>query len=110
MLDYIKKISWYIVSNKKRYILIVIFLMLANLLDIIPPQLLGRTIGLIYNGELTAAMTRNILLIFIGVIISTFVVRYWWGYLLFVGVFIIESILRSRLIRKFLLIFLGYYQ
>ena len=110
MLDYIKKISWYIVSNKKRYILIVIFLMLANLLDIIPPQLIGRTIDLINNGELTAAMTRNILLIFIGVIISTYVVSYWWGYLLFEGAIKIESILRSRLMRKFLLLSPGFYE
>ena len=110
MLDYIRKISWYIFSNKKRYALIVLFLLIANVLDIIPPQLIGRTIDLINNGEMTATIMRNILLIFAGVIILTYVVSYWWGYLLFEGAIKIESIIRSRLMRKFLLLSPGFYE
>lgn len=110
MLDYIRKISWYIFSNKKRYALIVLFLLIANVLDIIPPQLIGRTIDLINNGEMTATIMRNILLIFAAVIILTYVVSYWWGYLLFEGAIKIESIIRSRLMRKFLLLSPGFYE
>lgn len=110
MLNYIRKISWYILSNKKRYALIVLFLLIANVLDIIPPQLIGRTIDLINNGELTREMTRNILLIFAGVIVGAYIVSYWWGYLLFEGAIKIESILRSRLMRKFLLLSPSFYE
>lgn len=110
MLNYIRKISWYILSNKKRYALIVLFLLIANVLDIIPPQLIGRTIDLINNGELTKGMTRNILLIFAAVIVGAYIVSYWWGYLLFEGAIKIESILRSRLMRKFLLLSPSFYE
>lgn len=110
MLDYIRKISWYIFSNKKRYALIVLFLLIANVLDIIPPQLIGRTIDLINNGEMTEKIMWNILLIFAAVIILTYVVSYWWGYLLFEGAIKIESIIRSRLMRKFLLLSPGFYE
>lgn len=110
MLDYIRKISWYIFSNKKRYTLIVLFLLIANVLDIIPPQLIGRTIDLINNGELTKEITRNILIIFAAVIVLTYIVSYWWGYLLFEGAIKIESIIRSRLMRKFLLLSPSFYE
>ncbi|MGO1923830.1 MAG: ABC transporter ATP-binding protein [Jeotgalicoccus sp.] len=110
MLDYIRKISWYIFSNKKRYALIVLFLLIANVLDIIPPQLIGRTIDLINNGEMTEKIMWNILLIFAAVIVLTYVVSYWWGYLLFEGAIKIESIIRSRLMRKFLLLSPGFYE
>ena len=110
MLDYIRKISWYIFSNKKRYTLIVLFLLIANVLDIIPPQLIGRTIDLINNGEMTETIMWNILLIFAAVIVLTYVVSYWWGYLLFEGAIKIESIIRSRLMRKFLLLSPGFYE
>lgn len=110
MLDYIKKISWYISSNKKRYVLIVIFLLLSNVLDIIPPQLIGRTIDLINNGNLTETIMWNILLIFIVVIILTYVLSYYWAYLLFEGAIKIESILRSRLMRQFLLLSPSFYE
>ncbi|CDZ99030.1 putative multidrug resistance ABC transporter ATP-binding/permease protein YheI [Jeotgalicoccus saudimassiliensis] len=110
MFGYIRKISWYIFSNKKRYAFIVIFLLIANVLDIIPPQLIGRTIDLINNGELTQEMTRNILIIFAAVIILSYTVSYWWGYLLFEGAIKIESILRSRLMRKFLLLSPSFYE
>lgn len=110
MLDYIRKISWYIFSNKKRYTLIVLFLLIANVMDIIPPQLIGRTIDLINNGEMTETIMWNILLIFAAVIVLTYVVSYWWGYLLFEGAIKIESIIRSRLMRKFLLLSPGFYE
>lgn len=110
MLDYIRKISWYIFSNKKRYTLIVLFLLIANVLDIIPPQLIGRTIDLINNGELTKEITRSILIIFAAVIVLTYIVSYWWGYLLFEGAIKIESIIRSRLMRKFLLLSPSFYE
>ena len=110
MLDYIRKISWYIFSNKKRYTLIVLFLLIANVMDIIPPQLIGRTIDLINNGELTKEITRNILIIFAAVIVLAYIVSYWWGYLLFEGAIKIESIIRSRLMRKFLLLSPSFYE
>lgn len=110
MLDYIRKISWYIFSNKKRYTLIVLFLLIANVMDIIPPQLIGRTIDLINNGEMTETIMWNILLIFAAVIVLTYVVSYWWGYLLFEGAIKIESIIRSRLMRKFLLLSPSFYE
>jgi ABC-type multidrug transport system, ATPase and permease components len=86
------------------------FYLIANVLDIIPPQLIGRTIDLINNGELTKEMTRNILLIFAAVIVGAYIVSYWWGYLLFEGAIKIESILRSRLMRKFLLLSPSFYE
>ena len=110
MFSYIRKISWYIFSNKKRYTLIVLFLLIANVMDIIPPQLIGRTIDLINNGEMTETIMWNILLIFAAVIVLTYVVSYWWGYLLFEGAIKIESIIRSRLMRKFLLLSPGFYE
>src|SRR5699024_5133365 len=96
------KIGWYILSNKKRYLIIVILLLLANIIDVIPAQLIGKTIDFINDGTMTQVLMWQIIGIFLVIIVLSYVFSYIWAYLLFEGAIKIENILRSRLMKKFL--------
>lgn len=110
MFSYIKKIGWYIRENKKRYIIIFVLLMMSNLLDIIPPQLIGRTIDFINNDTMTHTLIWQIIIVFLLVIILSYAGTYFWGFLLFEGAIKIENILRSRLMKKFLAFSPSFYE
>ena len=110
MLDYISKIGWYILSNKKRYLIIVILLLLANIIDVIPAQLIGKTIDFINDGTMTQGLMWQIIGIFLVIIVLSYVFSYIWAYLLFEGAIKIENILRSRLMKKFLIFSPTFYE
>lgn len=68
MLAFLNKLKWYFKEHKLRYIMIVILLIMTNILEVIPPQLIGRTIDAIDTGMLTFEMMWIIFGIFIGTV------------------------------------------
>src|SRR5699024_1704362 len=110
MLDYISKMGWYIFSNKKRYLIIVILLLLANIIDVIPALLIANVIDFINDGTMTQVLMLQIIGIFLVIIVLSYVFSYIWAYLLFEGAIKIENILRSRLMKKFLIFSPTFYE
>lgn len=110
MLDFIYKLKWYFLEHKMKYLLIVILAVISNLMEVIPPQLIGRTIDLINTGEMTMQTMWIIFILFIIVIIGTYILLYSWFYLLFGSAYNIESILRMRLMQKFLTLSPSFYE
>lgn len=110
MIDFIYKLKWYFSEHKLKYLIIVILAVLSNLLEVVPPQLIGRTIDLINMGEMTVQSMWLIFFLFIIVIIGTYILLYSWFYLLFGSAYNIESILRMRLMQKFLTLSPSFYE
>ncbi|MFA7746181.1 ABC transporter ATP-binding protein [Salinicoccus roseus] len=110
MFDFLKKLKWYFGEHKWKYTTIVIVLLVANILEIIPPQLIGWTIDFIASGEMTERLMWQLIGVFIVVTILTYTATYLWSYLLFDGAVKIESIIRMKLMRKFLLMSPSFYE
>ena len=90
--------------------MIVLLLVATNILEVIPPQLIGRTIDAINLETLTFEMMWIIFGIFMFSVILTYVMHYGWAYLLFGGAYKIESILRMKLMQKFLTLSPSFYE
>lgn len=110
MIDFIYKLKWYFSEHKMKYLLIVVLAVISNFMEVIPPQLIGRTIDLINTGDMTIGTMWLIFLLFIAVIISTYLLLYSWFYMLFGSAYDIESILRMRLMQKFLTLSPSFYE
>jgi ATP-binding cassette subfamily B protein len=102
MFSVLFKLKWFFKENRKRYTVALILLMVANVLVILPPWLIGQAIDTIY----TNTMTTHLLALFIGamflIMLLSYVGNFVWQYQLFGGAYVIERQLRTRLMRHFL--------
>ncbi|WP_337100838.1 ABC transporter ATP-binding protein [Paenibacillus sp. YIM B09110] len=98
----LKKLKWFFGMNWKRYTLAITLLVLTGFIDVIPPWLIGYTIDGIHQGVLGDADFQLIVVSWIALTIIGYVITYVWHYQLFGGAFVLERLLRSRLMRHFL--------
>jgi ATP-binding cassette subfamily B protein len=75
----------------------VTLLLFASLLDVIPPKLIGWAIDDIQFGQMSAQRLRELLLLYGGIIVISYVITYVWMFQLFGGAFLVERILRFAL-------------
>ncbi|GGF92875.1 ABC transporter ATP-binding protein [Paenibacillus abyssi] len=98
----LKKLQWFFGMHWKRYAVAIILLVFAGILDVIPPWLIGYLIDGIHQGTLDSTRFFQLMLGWGGIIIIGYAITYVWFYKLFGGAFVLERILRSRLMRHFL--------
>ena len=102
MFSVLFKLKWFFKENRKRYTVALVLLMMTNVLVILPPWLIGKSIDTIY----TNTMTTQLLALFIGamflIMLLSYVGNFVWQYQLFGGAYVIERQLRTRLMRHFL--------
>ncbi|MDN4608541.1 ABC transporter ATP-binding protein [Sporosarcina highlanderae] len=102
MFSVLFKLKWFFKENRKRYTIALVLLMVANILVILPPWIIGQAIDAIY----TQSMTAKLLALFIGAMLLIMLFSYFgnfiWQYQLFGGAYVIERQLRTRLMRHFL--------
>jgi ATP-binding cassette subfamily B protein len=102
MIEVLRKLGWFFKLERKRYTVAIILLTLAGILEIIPPMLVGHTVDLIQLGQVTWQGITMTLLQLGGILIGVYVVAYVWIYKLFGGSFVVERMMRSRLMNHFL--------
>ncbi|MEK4758420.1 ABC transporter ATP-binding protein [Macrococcus sp. FSL W8-0367] len=110
MFDVLSKLSWFFKQEKKRYITAIIVLLIANVVEVIPPWLIGQTIDAVNLKTLNASTFNWIMLVFLITIILSYVINFLWRYLLFNGSQLLESIMRRKLMAKFLTMSPGFYE
>lgn len=110
MFDVLSKLSWFFKQEKKRYIIAIIVLLIANVVEVIPPWLIGQTIDAVNLKTLNASKFNWIMLVFLITIILSYVINFLWRYLLFNGSQLLESIMRRKLMAKFLTMSPGFYE
>lgn len=89
-------------EHRKRYGFALFGMMVDNLLNLIPPYLLGVVIDAIFQETITRSWLYRQALIFLLVIIVTYVIGVLWGYQLFGGSNVLTRQLRKRLMDHFL--------
>lgn len=102
MFSVLKKLSWFFKMNWKRYSVAISLLILTGFIDVIPPWLIGYTIDGIHQDLLGQAEFNRVLYSWLGLTVVGYIITYVWHYKLFGGAFVLEKLLRSRLMGHFL--------
>ncbi|QUR95347.1 ABC transporter ATP-binding protein [Macrococcoides canis] len=110
MFDVLRKLSWFFKQEKKRYIIAIIVLLIANVVEVIPPWLIGQTIDAVNMKTLSASKFKWIMIVFLIMIILSYIINFLWRYLLFNGSQLLESMMRRKLMAKFLTMSPGFYE
>ncbi len=102
MFNVLFKLKWFFKEYRKQYTVAVVLLILASVIEVIPPWLLGEAIDDMTGGNFTG----ELLWFYVGTILLALVVSYAmnfvWQYRLFGGAITLERILRKRLMYQFL--------
>lgn len=102
MFSVLKKLKWFFRMHWKRYAVAVILLVLTGVIDVIPPWLLGYLVDGISQNVLGTAQFQRVMYFWVGLTVVGYVISYVWHYKLFGGSFVLEKLLRSRLIGHFM--------
>ncbi|MDF2646786.1 MAG: YheI [Paenibacillus sp.] len=102
MFTVLKKLAWFFRMNWIRYTIAIGLLIIVGIIDVIPPKLIGYAIDGIHMGTLTGSKLIQLLAFWGALIIAGYGLSYVWLYQLFGGAFVLERILRSRLMRQLL--------
>ncbi|WP_411334567.1 ABC transporter ATP-binding protein [Metabacillus indicus] len=104
------KLGWFFKKYWKRYTAAIILLLIVNVLEIIPPKLLGNAIDDIQTGNFTSDLLVEYIVLFIGLGVLVYFLSYFWMYSLFGGAHLAERILRSKLMGQFLVMTPRFYE
>ncbi|TDM13029.1 ABC transporter ATP-binding protein [Macrococcus lamae] len=110
MFSVLFKLGWFFKQEKKRYIIAVVLLLVANVTEILPPWIIGKTIDYINSEELTQKLLTEILVFFVVLTVIGYGIHYFWRYLLFNGSQLLESLMRRKLMAKFLTMSPSFYE
>jgi ATP-binding cassette subfamily B multidrug efflux pump len=102
MLSVLGKLDWFFRLEWKRYAIAIPLLIFVGVIEIIPPKLVGDTIDRIQQGILTWNVMLETVGIFAVLALAAYGITYIWMYRLFGGAFVVERLLRSRLMRHLL--------
>ncbi|WP_274363991.1 ABC transporter ATP-binding protein [Paenibacillus thermotolerans] len=102
MLSVLGKLGWFFRIEWKRYAIALPLLLLAGLIEVVPPKIVGDMIDRIQQGSLDWEIVTSTLLLLGGLTAAIYFITYIWMYRLFGGAFVVERMLRSRLMRHFL--------
>ncbi|ANE47306.1 multidrug ABC transporter ATP-binding protein [Paenibacillus swuensis] len=102
MFDVLKKLSWFFRKHWKRYTISIILLIIAGVVEMIPPKLLGVAIDYIQTNTMTASRLFWMISGYLALTVFIYGITYVWMYQMFGGAFLVERAYRSRLMKHFL--------
>ena len=102
MFSVLWKLRWFFKENWLRYTIAVGLLFIANILEIIPPWLIGVAIDSIAQEQLTTQLLWQYIGVLAISMVLAYLINFVWQYQLFGGAYVIERQLRSSLMGHFL--------
>ena len=103
MLNFLKQLKWFFTTHKKTYILLFLTVIVLNIIDVVPPYIIGKSIDFITEGSMSKVLLMKIVLIFSIIIVISYTLSFLYSFLIWQGAYKVETIVRHRLMRKFLL-------
>ncbi|MFD0716992.1 ABC transporter ATP-binding protein [Paenibacillus sp. GCM10027626] len=110
MLSVLFKLGWFFKLEKKRYIMAILILTFCGILEVFPPMMVGSTIDSIQLGSISWSSVSLTLIQLIVLTIVTYLLSYMWQYRLFGGAFVVEKMMRSKMMRHFLKMTPSFYE
>ncbi|WP_332648502.1 ABC transporter ATP-binding protein [Lysinibacillus sp. 54212] len=102
MFSVLFKLKWFFKEYRRQYTVAIVLLILASIIEVLPPWILGEAIDDMTDGNFTSGLLWK----YIGVVLLALVVSYAmnfvWQYRLFGGAITLDRILRKRLMHQFL--------
>ncbi|WP_339159682.1 ABC transporter transmembrane domain-containing protein [Paenibacillus sp. FSL W8-0186] len=102
MFSVLQKLGWFFRREKRRYTIGLILLIVAGIIELLPPRLLGAAIDDIVNGSISWKSLTQYILLIVGVLIVIYYMTYIWMHKLFGGSNLIERLLRTRFMNHLL--------
>ncbi|OME86136.1 multidrug ABC transporter permease/ATP-binding protein [Paenibacillus sp. FSL A5-0031] len=97
-MSFVKRLRWFFKDRWGSYALAIGIMALVSLLSTIPPNLIGRTVDNIRDGQLTSAGLTQTVLILVLLALFLYVMVYIWITTLFGNSALIEKVLRGKLL------------
>ncbi|MEB6201806.1 ABC transporter transmembrane domain-containing protein [Mammaliicoccus fleurettii] len=95
------KLGWFIKKERKNYIIGILILLIVALIDLLPPQIIGRVIdGITFNSLTGKTLLIYVIILFFAAVL-TYAFRYFWRIMIFGASMRLGKILRSRLYHKY---------
>lgn len=94
----------------KRYSIAIGCLLIVNVVEVIPPKLIGLAIDDIKAGDLTNAGIMKYVGMLLGAAAAGYILSYVWQYQLFGGAFVLEKTMRSKFMGHLLKMTPTFYQ
>ena len=102
MFKNLKKLFWFFKKRRKNYIIGVLVLQLANLIIIVPPIIIGKSIDSIAKGSLTWNELTTYVCLMIALFSSEYICNFIWSYNVFSNAIVIDFYLQQKMIKKIL--------
>ncbi|MFS0823858.1 ABC transporter ATP-binding protein [Bacillus sp. 1P02SD] len=102
MFEVLGKLGWFFKKYWLQYTIAIVLLMIATVLEVIPPYLLGSIIDVLTASEMTRNVLIQYILIFVAIIVSGYFLNFFWQYRLFEGSLNLEKVMRRKLMLQFL--------
>ncbi|MEH7386965.1 ABC transporter ATP-binding protein [Bacillus sp. JJ1521] len=102
MFEVLGKLGWFFKKYWLQYTIAIVLLMIATVLEVIPPYLLGSIIDVLTAGDMTRALLIQYILIFVAIIVAGYFLNFFWQYRLFEGSLNLEKLMRRKLMLQFL--------
>jgi ATP-binding cassette subfamily B multidrug efflux pump len=102
MFTVLRKLGWFFREHRRRYTIALVLLLLLNILEIIPPKLVGNAIDQMNQGAMTPARLLGTVAVYAALVVVMYIFGFTWQYQLFGGGMLLQRTLRSRLMNHFL--------
>ncbi len=102
MFDVLFKLKWFFKEYQKQYTVAIVLLIMASVIEVLPPWLVGEAIDDMTEGTLTAGLLWTYVGAILLVVAVSYAMGYVWQYQLFGGAIKLDRILRRRLMHQFL--------
>lgn len=102
MFQALVKLKWFFKQFWGRYLFAVAALITASTLSLLPPKILGYVIDHIRFQTLTQEILLKVVLFYITIMVSHYVISFLWYYTLYGGSVTLEKWLRTSLMEHFL--------
>ncbi|MEF3311675.1 ABC transporter transmembrane domain-containing protein [Paenibacillus sp. GYB004] len=96
-MNFIVKLQWFFRQQWSKYVWTVILMTIVNVLNVIPPKMIGNVIDSIRLDQLNAAQLTKTVAFLFALGIFLYILNFIWVYSLFGNSFLLEKMLRSRL-------------
>jgi len=98
-MQFVTQLSWFFKKRWLFYVLTVLLMGCTSYLNSVAPRLVGNTVDLIRDGQLTWDALRNTVWLLLGIAVTMYVFVYIWNNLLFGSAVLLDKLLRERLFR-----------
>ncbi|RPF50124.1 ABC transporter ATP-binding protein [Aquisalibacillus elongatus] len=102
MISVFQKLSWYFKEQWIRYTLAISALIIVNVLIVIPPRIIGAVIDAIQTNSLTTERFVEFVGWFIALIVTAYLISFYWDYTLFGRAILLEKKMRTILMGHFM--------